>query len=834
MTIVGIDFGTTNTGAAILDGQRIQLIALDPVAPNPEICRSAIYMTRTGDYFLGSGAINSYFEQNIGRPTRFRKIWIGEIIQIFAELPVFYRDVYVYEDEFSPGRLFTSIKTALRSREYFGTAFRGAWFNPSDLVAIFLMGVRMQIEQQLGRPVKEVVLGRPVHFSTDPVEDIFAESRLLDAAFKAGFERVALELEPVAAALAYARDLAHRETILVFDFGGGTLDFTIMQVGGRGVGRVLATGGVPIAGDAFDQRLFRVTVPRHLGEGGEYLSNKVRRPIPAHIFDTLSQPPEILSLNTPQNLEMLQQIHSGSLEPEKTHALLKVVSSNYALLIFDLVERAKRRLSQDYLTRLEVNTPDFSFHEQVSRMTFERAIAQDEAAIRQELQATMARAGLKATRIDRVIRTGGSSQIPLFVNLLGEMFGYEKVHAIDIFSSVTAGLAIRGQQLEAGKIELPSYTSQSVERSSERASGQSLANQVVDQPDKLEPPTQGAQPVDLDLVFRRLHVRQQARLEPAHLPERVLFALSPSGLYAATLPLDFDKVDPLGSHLPLNPSNFADKEGNTPLAKWFPHLLPFVVGIQFVSASLDEYLLLVSSRYKCISVPVRDAYLAQQSDPEGILHSLPLDVGETITAFMTWQPADLAAAHVCMITASGQARAFDAALLADSISRRPYFQLERRYTGLPQFLFPARPGSLVIVGSDQGRVARATIGDLSVQPYDLLRLRGHEWLRAAVSAPPGEFLSAISTQATFLEFDPNDLPVGQPPGQRGVYLKVRFNMIGIVPRFSWEPGRYWVVSNRGSLYPLAQLPAVQPSISAPARLFRLATHENLVGMIKIL
>ena len=44
--------GTTNTGAAILDGQRIQLIALDPVAPNPEICRSAIYMTRTGDYFL--------------------------------------------------------------------------------------------------------------------------------------------------------------------------------------------------------------------------------------------------------------------------------------------------------------------------------------------------------------------------------------------------------------------------------------------------------------------------------------------------------------------------------------------------------------------------------------------------------------------------------------------------------------------------------------------------------------------------------------------------------------------------------------------------------------
>ncbi|MCU0488724.1 MAG: Hsp70 family protein [Anaerolineales bacterium] len=833
MTIVGLDFGTTNTGAAILDGQRIRLLALDPVAPNPEICRSAIYMTRTGDYFLGSGAINSYFEQNIGRPTRFRKIWIGEIIQIFAELPVFYRDVYVYEDEFSPGRLFTSIKTALRSREYFGTAFRGAWFNPSDLVAIFLMGMRMQIEQQLGRPVQEVVLGRPVHFSTDPVEDKIAESRLLDAAFKAGFQQVALELEPVAAALAYARDLSHRETILVFDFGGGTLDFTVMQIGGRAAQRVLATGGVPIAGDAFDQRLFRVTVPRHLGEGGEYLSNKVRRPIPAHIFDTLSQPPEILSLNTPQNLEMLQQIHSGSLEPEKTHALLKVVSSNYALLIFDLVERAKRRLSQDYLTRLEVNTPDFSFHEQVSRMTFERALAQDEEMIRQELRATLARAGLKAARIDRVIRTGGSSQIPLFVDLLGEMFGYEKVHAIDIFSSVTAGLAIRGQQLAAGKIELPTFSPQSVERSSEHTSGHHPASQEADQPDTLEPLTQGAQPVDLDLVFRRLHVRQQARLDPAHLPEQVLFTLSSSGLYAAALSPDFFGIDQADTQLLDHPSSLRDREATTSLADWFPQFLPVPVGIQFVLASLDEYLLFISSRYKCISIPVRDAYLAQQSGPEGILHSLPLDVGETITAFMAWQPSELAASQVCMITASGQARAFDAALLADSIARRPYFQLERRYTGLPQFLFPASPGSLVIAGSDQGRAARAAIGDLSVQPYDLLRLRGNEWLRAAVAIPPGESLRAISDQATILEFDPSDLPVGLPPGQRGVSLRGKFGLIGFVPRSAWQSGRFWAVSNRGKLYPILNLPDGLPSRSAPVRLLRLAAHETLVGMIKI-
>ncbi len=462
--IIGMDFGTTNTGAALFDGQRVRLLPLDPASATPEVCRSAIYMTRTGEYFLGSAAINTYFAQNIGRPTRFRKVWVGEIVQIFAELPVFYRDVFVYEDEFSPGRLFTSIKTALRSREYYGTAFRGSWFNASDLVAIYLMGMKLQMEQQLGKPATEVVLGRPVHFSTNPVEDQIAQSRLLDAAFKAGFERVYLEYEPVAAALAYERELDQQKVILIFDFGGGTLDFTIMKVGGRGPRQVLATGGVPIAGDVFDQRLFRAVVPRHLGEGEEYLSGNVRRPIPAHIFDTLAQPAEILSLNTPQNLEMLQQIHAGSLDPEKTHALLKVVSSNYALMIFDLVERAKRQLSDEYLSRLVVETPDFSFRELVTRTTFERAIAHEVEAIQAEILATVERAGMAPAEIDQVIRTGGSSQIPLFVNLLGELFGYEKVRAIDTFSSVTSGLAIRGREIADGESELPLYTPESIAR----------------------------------------------------------------------------------------------------------------------------------------------------------------------------------------------------------------------------------------------------------------------------------------------------------------------------------------------------------------------------------
>jgi hypothetical chaperone protein len=792
--IIGMDFGTTNTGAAIFDGGRVRLLPLDPASPTPEICRSAIYMTRSGEFYLGSGAMSSYFAQNIGRPTRFRKVWVGEIQQVFAELPVFYRDVFVFEDEFSPGRLFTSIKTALRSQDYYGTAFRGSWFSASDLVGVFMIGMKMQMEGHLGGPVKEIVLGRPVHFSTKPDEDQIAQSRLLDAAFKAGFERVYLEYEPVAAALAYERGLSNREVILVFDFGGGTLDFTIMQVGGYGERRVLATGGVPIAGDIFDQRLFRVVIPRHLGEGQEYLSRSIRRPIPAHIFDTLAQPAEILSLNTPHNLEILQQIHAGSLDKEKTHALLKVVSANYALMMFDLVERTKRQLSDDYLSRLEVDTPDFAFHELVSRATFERAIRREVKMIRAELVETVQRAGIQPHEIDRVIRTGGSSQIPLFVSLLSEIFGAEKVQAIDIFSSVTSGLAIRGEQIERGQAELAVYTPDSQARSSEH---------TVDETGTGERREKQVAPIDLSEIRKRLEVRQEARLEPERLPKQLLFVLNPAGVFAS----EWDSSSILNLSPELNSV------------------------VQFSLAALEDNLLLVTNHFKLISAPVRDLYLAQLANAQGIAQTLPLDSDETVSALMTWRPNAPAQPLVVMVTAVGQGRAFDQALLADTIARRPYFQLERRYTGIPVRLLPAWPGAAIIVGTDQGRAARANISDMSVQPYEILRLRNDEWLLSAMVLQMEQPLAALDIHGNLFVFDPTKLPAGGSPAQRAQYLRRSFPVIGLFSMAELARGNLIAVSTQGRLYRLGFADGEAGTAEGFHRLIKLGAHETLAGCL---
>jgi hypothetical chaperone protein len=127
-----------------------------------------MYFTRDGHFFFGREAINRYFQQNLGRRTKLTKVWVGEIMQVFAELPTFYRDIYVYEDEFSPGRIFLSIKTSLRNPSYYGTAFQKHWYSASDLVATFLIEMRSRVKESLARSVSEVVIGRPVHFSDDP------------------------------------------------------------------------------------------------------------------------------------------------------------------------------------------------------------------------------------------------------------------------------------------------------------------------------------------------------------------------------------------------------------------------------------------------------------------------------------------------------------------------------------------------------------------------------------------------------------------------------------------------------------------------------------------
>ncbi|MEZ4538401.1 MAG: Hsp70 family protein [Chloroflexota bacterium] len=454
--IIGMDFGTTNSGMATYDGRAVRVLPLDPSAPNPRVARTALYITNEQAVTIGRAAVDRYFEHNLGRPVKMQKVWVGEL-EIVADRVYYITDVYVFTDALSPGRLFLSLKTGLRDVNYPGTVIGQAHFALEDLIALYLTTTRTRAERLTGQAIRRVVLGRPVHFAADEAGDRLAEARLLHAAFRAGYEAVYLQYEPVAAAYSYALGLTRPENALVFDFGGGTLDITVMRLG-EGQPRVLATGGIAVAGDVFDQKLVRAKLPRHFGEGSFYGPRHKALTVPHWIYDSFADWQTILQLQSPENKQILREIAQTAQRKHQIEALLALVGGNYGLQMFDVVEAAKRTLSDKRGAEITLEGVGFSVHEFVTRGEFEGLIRGETRAIEHHLLETVAASGLRTEQIDSVIRTGGSALIPVFYEMLGRHFGEARIRSLDTFSSVTAGLGVIGHRLEQGEIELPAHT----------------------------------------------------------------------------------------------------------------------------------------------------------------------------------------------------------------------------------------------------------------------------------------------------------------------------------------------------------------------------------------
>ncbi len=78
ITAVGIDFGTTNSSAGVYDGQTARLLPIDPRNAVPQVVKTILYITRDGQQFMGEEAVQTYYEQNIGRLRHFIKKWVGK------------------------------------------------------------------------------------------------------------------------------------------------------------------------------------------------------------------------------------------------------------------------------------------------------------------------------------------------------------------------------------------------------------------------------------------------------------------------------------------------------------------------------------------------------------------------------------------------------------------------------------------------------------------------------------------------------------------------------------------------------------------------------------
>lgn len=452
---IGIDFGTTHTSAAFYDGVRIRFIPLDRQSASPHLLRSLIYITRSQEVFLGVAAAHAFLEQDTGRPVVYEEKVVGTIENTVAQqyrgpldpdgpITIIY-DVTVEEDVGAQGRLLQSIKTGLRAGSYEGTNIFGRYYSLQELISLILGYVRTEAEATLGSEVRQATIGRPVRFADDPSADRQAEERLCEAARLAGFSQVTFVPEPVAAAYTYLTQSERPETTLIFDFGGGTLDFTVMRSDSTGAPTILATHGVGVGGDDLDSALMRRCVAPHFGVDSPIDANYDGRPLPfpEDLANLLARWQTIPLLSRPQRLAVIQRAKKYSPEGDKFAALETLVMRNHGFSLFERIEQAKRALSEHAQSRLVMQADAINLDVALRRADFNLAIGEELAQARQGVREAIALAEIAREDVDVVVRTGGSSVIPIFQQMLAREFPTARQVAADTFGSVASGLALR-------------------------------------------------------------------------------------------------------------------------------------------------------------------------------------------------------------------------------------------------------------------------------------------------------------------------------------------------------------------------------------------------------
>lgn len=138
MLHIGLDFGTTNSSAAVYDGSHLHLLPLDPIHINPQILRSTLFITRKGIPLIGREAINGFLEGNVGREIDYVWTYIGDAEVTFAEAGTITQSLYVSVDANAPGRLFQSLKSILRDSSFTSTNVFGMQYTLESLIALVL------------------------------------------------------------------------------------------------------------------------------------------------------------------------------------------------------------------------------------------------------------------------------------------------------------------------------------------------------------------------------------------------------------------------------------------------------------------------------------------------------------------------------------------------------------------------------------------------------------------------------------------------------------------------------------------------------------------------
>jgi molecular chaperone DnaK len=378
--IIGIDLGTTNSCVAVLEGGEPKVI------PNEEGARttpSVVAFTKSGERLVGQVAKRQAItnpENTVFSIKRFMGRRYDEVSDEMKMVPF----------------------KVIQQGDHVGVTAQGKEYTPPEISAMILQKLKASAEAYLGEKVTEAVITVPAYFNDAQ------RQATKDAGKIAGLDVKRIVNEPTAAALAYGLDKKKDETIAVYDFGGGTFDISILEVG-EGVIEVKSTNGdTHLGGDNLDQRIVEWLIAEFKQEQGLDLASKGNEMALQRLRDAAEKAKIELSttIETEINLPFVTADASGP-----KHLVRKLTRAKLEQLVEDLIER--------------------------SAEPCKKAIAD---------------AGISIDKIDEVVLVGGQTRMPRIQEIVKKLFGREPHRGVNPDEVVAIGAAVQAGVL-AGEVK---------------------------------------------------------------------------------------------------------------------------------------------------------------------------------------------------------------------------------------------------------------------------------------------------------------------------------------------------------------------------------------------
>ena len=378
--IIGIDLGTTNSCVAVMEGGEPKVIANEE---GGRTTPSIVAFTKSGERLVGQVAKRQAItnpENTIFSVKRFMGRRMNEVGDEMKMVP--YKVVSKGEN----------VSVSAQGRDY----------TAPEVSAMILQKLKKAAEDYLGTSVTEAVITVPAYFNDAQ------RQATKDAGRIAGLDVKRIVNEPTAAALAYGLDKKKDETIAVYDFGGGTFDISILEVG-EGVIEVKSTNGdTHLGGDNLDQRIVEWLISEFKNEAGLDLTSKGNEMALQRLKDGAERAK--IELSTAQETEInLPFITADASGPK--HLVRKLTRAKLESLVDDLLQKSIGPCKQ-----------------------------------------ALKDAGIDASKIDEVVLVGGQTRMPKIQQLVKELFGREPNKGVNPDEVVAIGAAVQAGVL-AGEVK---------------------------------------------------------------------------------------------------------------------------------------------------------------------------------------------------------------------------------------------------------------------------------------------------------------------------------------------------------------------------------------------